>query len=235
MPQETTSAIMVREQPRRRKLVALIGAASLGAALVTGVTIAAFTDSEYAHFGGDPMKAASYNIQIRETHSDAWKDTAIGGTPDNIKDLDDPISLTANGPGLVPGDPNYALTASFEVRNDQESIPTDLTLKVLDYADMDDDEDTASDAVLLAHLRFDIEVSQWDEDEEEYTLVGAEQAITFDALQAVPFNIAMGAAAGEEFKVDVTTYLDADPNPWVNNSMQGKTAQLIAKVDGTSV
>ncbi|MDR0366203.1 MAG: SipW-dependent-type signal peptide-containing protein [Bifidobacteriaceae bacterium] len=128
------TVVMVTEQPRRRRFAGVIGCIALGAALVAGTTLAAFTDRESARFGDDKgIRTANHNIQIRQTPANPsdttapWFDTDAdnyGEDPDKASAL----VLDLTGGPLLPGDTTHRYKAAFQVRNAPGSQDTDLKI-----------------------------------------------------------------------------------------------------------
>ncbi|MDR1079010.1 MAG: hypothetical protein LBL55_10220 [Propionibacteriaceae bacterium] len=231
--------VVVEEKPRRRRAAGIISSAALGTALLAGLTLAAFTDSEFAglnHDGADEpgYGVASYNIQIRSNEGDEWHDTTMleGHASDNLgDDIHDPITLLiSNADKIIPNDPDSYPTVSFDVRNDQKStVNSSIHFRLLNGAS----EPLVTSPELLAALRFDVTITGG-------TLEGStkfeNQTFTDLSQEGAPIEVTTSAAPEEVFTITITVKLPVGEISAADKSaFQNTHAYLIAAVYGESV
>ncbi|MDR0366204.1 MAG: SipW-dependent-type signal peptide-containing protein [Bifidobacteriaceae bacterium] len=229
MENNPQTVVMVAEQPRRRRLAGMIGCISLGAALLAGTTMAAFTDRESARFGDDNngIKTASHNIQIRPEQvgnaSDAWQDTEndnAGETEANKA----PINLVLTGGPMLPGDETSAYKAKFEVRVALESGDSKLTLKLEDL--LASTADAIGTGDLADWLKVDV---TWNSTKGK---TGTTTGKTFKTLSGTNSVVLTDRAVpGEVFTVGFTIYLDGA----ADSSVANRALDLKAVVTGEAI
>ncbi|MDR1386981.1 MAG: hypothetical protein LBJ44_05230 [Propionibacteriaceae bacterium] len=255
--------IVVVERPHRHWAAGIASSVAIGSTLLASLTLAAFTDHEFAALnhgpdGGPGYGIGTYNVQIRVAGGDSvWHDTTMmqNGEPDNLpQDTEQPIVLLdPKGDKIVPGEPASYPTVKFEVRNDERSnLDSLLSLRLYQagttYATTDDGVGSgleaqldgsaggvpASDSVLLAALRFDVTV----------TGPGLPQAAVWTdatfadlttSFETPKFVISPSAAPGAVYAVTIKVKLPDQGSPIKNSAFQGKHAYLLAAVEGSSV
>lgn len=92
------------------KRVAVIGGSALGvvALLATGLTAAAFVDTEYARLGASGVGTGTFNLQVATSSTGPWHNAETPGTAIVVP-------LGAAAANLVPG--GDAVNAEIHVRN----------------------------------------------------------------------------------------------------------------------
>ncbi|MDR1078721.1 MAG: hypothetical protein LBL55_08715 [Propionibacteriaceae bacterium] len=225
--------VVVEEKSHRRRAAGIIASAALGTALLAGLTLAAFTDQEFAGLNHDGASkpgygVAGYNIQISEQGKNTWHDTTMldGSAPDNLaKDTEEPLVLViSNADKIIPGDAASWPSVSFDVRNDETStVNSSLHFRLIDAGAAG-----ATSPTLLSALKFDVTVS------------GAGAASwtnkTFGDLDDPGATlVAASAKPGEVYTITITVKLPEQSSATANSALQGLQAHLIAAVDGASV
>jgi predicted ribosomally synthesized peptide with SipW-like signal peptide len=254
---ENNTVIVNQKKSPRRKIAAIIGAGTLGLALLGGVTFASFTDSEYGWFHGDSkdggLQAAVWNLQIKNSNETTWHDTvqfgaytanpAPGTGQDNtIDDIEDPIELNYTGGDFVPGDTTTDVKGTVDIRL---AVPADLSGNIIHGSTLKvyitdntttggrtgSDKSVQSDPTLLADLRVDI----WDNGTASGT--PAVQGSTIADLTANGVALtdiaAPNSPAGDTRQISYRIYLpDTTPNPGL---IQGAQVFLEFRADGASI
>ncbi|MDR1851144.1 MAG: hypothetical protein LBR21_00590 [Propionibacteriaceae bacterium] len=216
---------IIIEERSKFRTAGMFAAGFMALALAGTVSLAAFTDSEFARVAGNDDKAGlavgSYNLQI-QSGSGGWKDTSADGNPDRDKKPTFPIDLASGEQLLKVGE--YITIPDFEIKNASTSNnPTELYLKF--------DDDAAAvggtgsqdlwDALLL-----DVTSDAGDN-------VTAETIANINALNANKgLKIGTKLAGGGIAKVSLKVKLEDSAD--VNNLLDTK-AYLLAHVDGISV
>ncbi|MDR1388265.1 MAG: hypothetical protein LBJ44_11960 [Propionibacteriaceae bacterium] len=229
----TNLPVVVGPKRDRRRPVGVFFSVALATALMAGLTLAAFTDSEHGALDASEQKpgygTGSYNIQISNVASGAWKDTTLldGSASDNTTaDVEAPIQLgNANGHKLIPGDQDSWVTVDFYVRNDEASTVN----SILNFHLIKSEAKT-TDAALLSALRFDVAFSGTG------LAIAKLEDKTFTELNDVDaFKFVTSAAPGAVYKVSITIKLPNQGNNGANNNdFQNKVAHLIASIEGAS-
>jgi predicted ribosomally synthesized peptide with SipW-like signal peptide len=213
MQNVATEPLVVQEKSKRRRAAGIIATSAMGLALVTGATIAAFQDTEWANpSNGNGYTAARFNLQIVDTIDEndvsktgtAWKDTAQqAGVPDGPHEaaasVVAPLALGTND-ALVP---DVFRTTTFYLTNDGTSNQT-LTLKLVDATS---NPNTAQQA-MRDSLIFKIKVTKAQRTANAVT--GWDGAVTFPTSNTYTWSqaangvtIADTAEPGAVFKVEV--------------------------------
>jgi predicted ribosomally synthesized peptide with SipW-like signal peptide len=225
---EPNGPVIVRPSNKRRRLAALIAVGSLATAGIIGVTMASFTDSEFAGLNDSASQGgygtSLWNLQI-SADGTSWSDTTNPNTPgqaDNLAaDTGVPINLTIDGAeNLVPGDAASDVTTTFKVRNQDTSTQN---AQITDFK-LITDPANASDASLLSALRFTVTTDAG----------GSVTAQTYDQLAA---GVALNApvlAPGAVVTYTVTVDLPDQGGATQDAALQGLHVYLIADVDGDS-
>jgi predicted ribosomally synthesized peptide with SipW-like signal peptide len=237
-------AVVVEEEPRKRRFGALFAILSLTTALGVGATLAAFTDSEYAKLNNTtPFQAAAYNLQISATGEDGdtsaddeWHDTSLNATSDNTAaDTEAPLSLDNGGSNnLIPGDPDAYVSTSFWIRNDPNisTVNTKLALKLTEESGKEIPGTDTDGLTMLAALRFKVTVGSTQVSNPNDPTDGL---FTFAELNTTGTELVASLAPnrdGVKITIDISI-ADQNSNA-ANNALQGKQVFLIAQVDGES-
>ncbi|MEZ3160934.1 hypothetical protein AB1K54_10355 [Microbacterium sp. BWT-B31] len=226
MPDNTTqtSPVIIEEPRRRRRAAAFLGIGALGAMALIGVTMASFTDAEYAALNGsgDGYAVAAWNIQI-SADGNAWVDTtspSTPGQPDNLPiDVQAPIDLAiAGADALVPGDAATNVTATLYVRNEDTSARNAQLLKFRLLEDS-----TATDTALRDALRFTVSDGQSTFASLSYSALSTGVALSQPVI-----------APGSVVTYTITVSLPDQGSATQNAALQGLRANLLAAIDGVS-
>ncbi|MDR1213275.1 MAG: hypothetical protein LBK54_04185 [Propionibacteriaceae bacterium] len=228
--------VVVEEKSRRRRAVGIISSAALGTALLAGLTLAAFTDAEFAGLNDNGTDkpgygVAAYNIQIRDKDPNGWVDTTMLADHDSDNtsaDVNDPILLVIDkADKIIPGDSTTYPSVSFQVRNsDASTVNSSIYFRLINRTG----GSVTTDTDLLAALRFNVTINNGQTDTLKL------QDKTFDELDDQTTTLVSASATpGAVFTITIQVKLPDQGSPAANGLLQSTHAYLIAAVDGTSV
>jgi len=226
-----SSPVIVRQKGRRRQFVGLVSLGTLAALGAVAVTMAAFTDSEYAGLNenGGGIAAASWNIQVAGDNG-AWLDTTSPLTPgvaDNLAtDTATPAVVAGTSVGevaannMIPGDATTYQTFEFTIRNAPSSTQTAV---IDDFKLLTDTNAGTTDAALLSALQFSVSDGTDTVTAQDYSDLAA--GVTLSAPHLAP---------GDVQTYTVVVSLPDQGSATANAALQGQAAFLTADVDATS-
>ncbi|MDR1851141.1 MAG: hypothetical protein LBR21_00575 [Propionibacteriaceae bacterium] len=216
--------IIIEERSKFRS-AGLLATGFMALALAGTVTLAAFTDSEFARLAGNDKDAGlavgSYNLQIQSGNS-GWKDTANGSADRDDPSAALPIDLASGEQLLKLGD--YIDIPDFQIKNASTSNnPTKLYLK------FDDDAATLGangSADLWDALRLDVTSDAGDD-------ATAQKIDDINAMNSGKgLEIGTKLAGGDIATVSIKVKLEDSASV---NSLLDTKAYLMAHIDGESV
>lgn len=224
-------AIVVERQTSRR-LAGFLAVTCLGAAMMTGVTQAAFTDGEY---GATSYTAGQYNLQIAAAVAPnladtVWQETSTDGLADNFPEtgVTTPIALTtANGGAMIPGLADSYATTTLYIRNNS-NVDSTLNLSLIDQTAAG-----TANAGTRDLLRLDIAVDRLQQGQAPvpvYSTTGKAVADLNSDAKSIPFVTV--AAPGAIYRIVLTARLVDGTDQATTNAAQGGTASLWVTVKG---